>query len=176
MTIACEASVSVVNFDVLAARKLGREHKKKEDAGGEESSFSPLPLFPFLPWRRQRQWGHQTFAYFNGKKQWLLRALNTSHVLCSTLTYLFGVSYETLTWNDKMWSPVRGYCFFRNFYPALTSSMLRQLFLIYIANDLKQFPYNITNNENFCFGVTFSLLSLSSLPKILNDESDIDDI
>ena len=31
--LACIASVSVANFDVLAAQKLGREQKKKEGGG-----------------------------------------------------------------------------------------------------------------------------------------------
>ena len=34
--VACVASVSVANFDVLAARKLGREQKKERGGGGEE--------------------------------------------------------------------------------------------------------------------------------------------
>ena len=36
VTLACVASVSVANFDVLAARKLGRKQKKERGGGGEE--------------------------------------------------------------------------------------------------------------------------------------------
>ena len=35
MMLACVASVSMANFEVLAVRKLGREQKKKEREGGE---------------------------------------------------------------------------------------------------------------------------------------------
>ena len=40
MCLACVASVSVANFDVLAARKLGREQKKERGGtgrGGKET-------------------------------------------------------------------------------------------------------------------------------------------
>ena len=38
--LACVASVSVANFDLLAARKLGREQTKKEGEGGGEALSS----------------------------------------------------------------------------------------------------------------------------------------
>ena len=46
--LACVGSVSVANFDVLAARKLGREQKKRKKGEGERREgfllSSPPPL------------------------------------------------------------------------------------------------------------------------------------
>ena len=46
LSIACVASVSVANFDVLAARKLGREQKKEtgERGRGEKETLADKPL------------------------------------------------------------------------------------------------------------------------------------
>ena len=52
--LACIASVSVANFDVLAARKLGREQKKGRGGRGRGEKqefpflFSPSALFLFF--------------------------------------------------------------------------------------------------------------------------------
>ena len=48
--LACVESVSVANFDVLAAQKLGREQKQKKEGGESREvpfSLSPSPLFIF---------------------------------------------------------------------------------------------------------------------------------
>ena len=44
--LACVGSVSVANFDVLAALKLGREQKKKKEGGGGEERRFPSLLSP----------------------------------------------------------------------------------------------------------------------------------
>ena len=50
LVFACVASVFVANFDVLAARKLGREQKKKEGEGERRTLTSPtLALFGLAP-------------------------------------------------------------------------------------------------------------------------------